>query len=238
VGALQSIATSHAQNDSGLFELNFRDERYLPFEGAGAISQWHLQLPAAVRQFDHNTISDVIIHLKYTARDGGDALKSNATASLNAQINQMLVSLQDKGLMRIFSAKNDLPAEWYRFLHPATPGGEQVLTLNLDASRFPLFAQEKTIKIKSLELIADSAGVAINSLHCAPAGATEPISLAATGIYNNWANATIDYNSNKKDPGTWTITKPAGNARLTDNNPQGTDILVKNLVIIVHYEIS
>src|SRR5262249_35302399 len=33
--AMQSIATSHAQNDSGLFELNFHDERYLPFEGAG-----------------------------------------------------------------------------------------------------------------------------------------------------------------------------------------------------------
>jgi Tc toxin complex TcA C-terminal TcB-binding domain len=36
---LQSIATSSAQNDSGMFELNFRDERYLPFEGAGAISR-------------------------------------------------------------------------------------------------------------------------------------------------------------------------------------------------------
>ena len=42
--ALQSIATSHAQNDSGMFELNFRDERYLPFEGAGAISRWRIRL--------------------------------------------------------------------------------------------------------------------------------------------------------------------------------------------------
>ena len=33
VGSLQSISTSNAQNDSGIFELNFRDERYLPFEG-------------------------------------------------------------------------------------------------------------------------------------------------------------------------------------------------------------
>ena len=39
VGAIQSIATSTAQNDDGLFELNFRDDRYLPFEGSGAISQ-------------------------------------------------------------------------------------------------------------------------------------------------------------------------------------------------------
>lgn len=41
----QAIATSTGQNDSGLFELNFRDERYLPFEGAGAISSWEFELP-------------------------------------------------------------------------------------------------------------------------------------------------------------------------------------------------
>lgn len=45
LGAIQSIATSGGQNDSGLFELNFRDERYLPFEGAGAISRWRIELP-------------------------------------------------------------------------------------------------------------------------------------------------------------------------------------------------
>src|ERR1700740_852549 len=35
--ATQSIVTSSAQNDSGMFELNFRDERYLLFEGAGFV---------------------------------------------------------------------------------------------------------------------------------------------------------------------------------------------------------
>ena len=39
-GSLQSIVTSSAQSDSGLFETNLRDERYLPFENAGAISEW------------------------------------------------------------------------------------------------------------------------------------------------------------------------------------------------------
>ena len=34
LAAIQSIATSGGQNDSGLFELNFRDDRYLPFEYA------------------------------------------------------------------------------------------------------------------------------------------------------------------------------------------------------------
>jgi hypothetical protein len=78
VGAIQSIAASNAQNDSGVFELNFRDERYLPFEGTGAISSWRLELPSEVRQFDYNAISDVIVHVKYTSREGGSGLKTSA----------------------------------------------------------------------------------------------------------------------------------------------------------------
>ena len=42
---ITSIALSSGQNDSGMFELNFRDERYLPFEGGGAISTWRMELP-------------------------------------------------------------------------------------------------------------------------------------------------------------------------------------------------
>ena len=46
-GATEAIATSTGQNDTGLFELNFRDERYLPFEYAGAVSRWRIELPIA-----------------------------------------------------------------------------------------------------------------------------------------------------------------------------------------------
>ena len=57
-----------------------RDERYLPFEGAGAISTWRLDLSKQFRTFDYDTISDVILHLRYTARDGGQALSDAADA--------------------------------------------------------------------------------------------------------------------------------------------------------------
>ena len=74
IGAVQSI-TCDGRNEGGVFELNLRDERYLPFEGAGAISEWRLTLPPELRQFDYRTISDVILHLRYTAREGGEALR-------------------------------------------------------------------------------------------------------------------------------------------------------------------
>ena len=44
-GARESIATSGGQNDSGLFELNFHDDRYLPFEFQGAVSRWRIEMP-------------------------------------------------------------------------------------------------------------------------------------------------------------------------------------------------
>jgi hypothetical protein len=82
-GSLQSIVTSSAQNDSGLFETNLRDERYLPFENSGVISEWQLQLPANPSkgepcQFDYETIADVIFQIRYTAREGGELLRKGA----------------------------------------------------------------------------------------------------------------------------------------------------------------
>ncbi|MBL0317462.1 MAG: hypothetical protein IPP69_17520 [Flavobacteriales bacterium] len=85
---ITSIATSSGQNDSGIFELNFKDERYLPFEGAGAISSWKLELPE-IHQFDYDTIADVILHVKYTSVDGGEQLRKEANKTISAQFNAL-----------------------------------------------------------------------------------------------------------------------------------------------------
>lgn len=66
--AVEAITASTAQNDSGRFQLDSRDEKYLPFEGAGAISRWRIELPRKFRSLDYDTISDVVLQLNYTAR--------------------------------------------------------------------------------------------------------------------------------------------------------------------------
>jgi hypothetical protein len=131
VGSIQSIATSNAQNDSGVFELNFRDERYLPFENTGAISSWRLELPTEIRQFDYNTISDIILHVKYTARDGGSRLKSAANSTLKDQLEAIKQSLNQNGLHVAINLKHDLPNEWFLLKKNGTIG------LTLDKSRLP-----------------------------------------------------------------------------------------------------
>jgi Tc toxin complex TcA C-terminal TcB-binding domain/Neuraminidase-like domain/Salmonella virulence plasmid 28.1kDa A protein len=232
VGSIQSIATSTAQNDDGLFELSFRDERYLPFEGAGAISQWHLKISSGVAALDLSTISEVILHLKYTARDGGDGLRSDAATSLQTRINSMLVSLKDTGLARMFSAKHEFPTEWYAFLNPAA-GADQVLTLNLTRDRFPYFASvAPSLKLKQIELVADTSLAAINKITVAPAPPAPPtLNFTKDGIYGNMLRLILDYSASKKDSGAWTITNPSA-------NPPLTGAQINDLIVIAHYEVS
>jgi hypothetical protein len=119
LGATQSVVTSTAQSDSGMFETNLRDERYLPFEGRGAISRWRIEMPQATNRFDFNSISDVILHVRYTARDGGDTLKK---AAMDA-----VVSAQPQDGFRLFSLRHEFPNEWRRFLFPPeTQNGQSI----------------------------------------------------------------------------------------------------------------
>jgi hypothetical protein len=150
-----AIATSQAQADSGMFELSFRDERYLPFERAGAISEWRIELSAEkeLRQFDYTTISDVIIHLNYTAREDNGLFKAKATTYLTDFLANA-ADLTDQPLVQMFSMTQEFPSEWYRFLHPAVAGADQILGFTLGKERFPFFVQGRTLVVEQIELFA------------------------------------------------------------------------------------
>lgn len=145
---ITAIATSSAQNDSGMFELNFKDERYLPFEGAGLISRWNLELPG-IKQFDYNTISDVILHIKYIASEGGTQLKNSANGSVNTLINQISQELNETGLHIPISLKHDMPNEWNVLLNTGK------VTVPIENSRLPYFANASaTLTIDNTILIS------------------------------------------------------------------------------------
>lgn len=153
IGSIQSIATSTSQNDSGLFELNFKDERYLPFEGCGAISTWRLELPGQVKQFDYNTISDVIIHVKYTAREGGSSLSGIAGSSLLEKLNEIKETQGREGLHLALSMRQVMPNEWHLL---KTNGTVNVQVLK---ARLPYFTQALEPEIEKTTFIARPAEV-------------------------------------------------------------------------------
>lgn len=156
-GSVQSIVTSAGQNDSGLFETNLRDERYLPFEGSGAVSEWRLQLPANPstdpQQFDYNTIADVILHLRYTAREGGKSLRDAALKNLKTRIEEANAA----GSVRLFSVRHEFPTEWAKFTSvkiddAAVKTAE--LALQLREEHYPFWSRGGRVAIKRVDIIA------------------------------------------------------------------------------------
>ena len=229
--AIESIATSHAQNDSGLFEVNFRDERYLPFEGAGAISQWRLEMPPDNNAFDFETITDVIVNLNYTARDGGESLRQAARAS-NGLAPQATISPAISGpqpdLLRMFSLKHEFSGDWYRFLHPADAAApSQKMSLNLTIERFPFQFRGKQIKITAMELflkwkdISDpvfksdgtplgdyKAGSPLTLKITSPSGDSPqppPLLQSDPAFLNGLPHEYIDFNTQPQDIGSWIL---------------------------------
>ncbi|MEA2997630.1 MAG: hypothetical protein QOG74_3179, partial [Alphaproteobacteria bacterium] len=132
-GAIQSIVTSGAQNDSGLFEVNLRDDRYLPFEGAGAIGRWRIEMPNDIPQFDFESISDVVFHFRYTAREAGQ-LRPAAVARVKEV-------LQDpSSLLQLFCLNYDFGDAWFGF-GAATSDATRALDLSVSPDLFPYWVK-------------------------------------------------------------------------------------------------
>jgi hypothetical protein len=146
-GAIQSMVTSAGNNDSGLFETNLRDERFLPFEQAGAESTWKLDLPANHRGFDYTTISDVILHLRYTARQGVDQTK------VKTFLDNLLQDVTQSKLALLFSLRHDFPTEWSAFING---GAGTPFTATIRKDFFPFFTQGTNVQISSIELFKNA----------------------------------------------------------------------------------
>jgi hypothetical protein len=147
--ACEAIATSSGQNDSGLFELNFRDERYLPFEFQGAVSRWRIELPPENNAFDPDTLSDLILHLNYTAREGGELLRRAANEAAQSR-------LPGDG-WAFFDIRREFPDAWELFQHG--PKGEprrKELRIGLGRNLFPYVPGHRELRITGLELFFEA----------------------------------------------------------------------------------
>lgn len=151
---VQAVATSRPSGDAGVFELRFDEDRYLPFEGAGAVSTWRIDLRQADNALDLGDLGDVVLTLAYTARNGGAALEAAARAS------------RDKGLARggakppaqhAISLKRDLPGHWKR-LAEATPGQEIEIPLALEQERMSGRYRGLDLRIERATVFARASG--------------------------------------------------------------------------------
>ena len=147
--AREAIATSSGQNDSGLFEMTFRDERYLPFEYLGAVSRWRIELPPENNYFDLETLSDLILNLNYTTREGGDLLRRAASEAAQRH-------LPGDGLA-FFDIRHEFPDAWELFregLSGRRPSRE--LRIRLRRNLFPYVPGRRELHITGLALFFEA----------------------------------------------------------------------------------
>jgi hypothetical protein len=156
--ATEAIATSSGQNDSGMFELNFRDERYLPFEFSGAVSRWRIELPLENNHFNMETLSDVVLHLNFTAREGGENLRKVANKCAQQH-------LPGAGV-RLFDVKHDFPEAWHSLVDcQSNTLVTRQLGIRLKRDMFPYLVGNKKIGIKRLEILFEAPGADPSAHH-------------------------------------------------------------------------
>jgi hypothetical protein len=171
-GTVQTVVTSGAVADSGMFETNLRDERFLPFEGAGAISTWNVGLPP-MPSFDYGTITDVILHIRYTARDGGRALASGALGTLKPKLPPSAPAPQAQ-LPLLLNLRHDFPTQWYAF---STGSGDFTATFTMDYLTYAV--QHATITYADNMTVYTSSTGSI-------ASTTVPSGVAPGGVAGSW----------------------------------------------------
>ncbi|KAF3055499.1 hypothetical protein CFAM422_012995 [Trichoderma lentiforme] len=201
-------------------ELNFspgsggNKDKYGPFEGAGAISDWHIRLPSAVRPFDYDTISDVLLHIKYTAFDGGDDFRQTSESAL---LKRLATAEGSASVMSIELA-SEYPNEWQSCV---ASSNDSTATLDLSSLRsaLPYWAQRARAKAENVMLLVTPkpAAAALNKmdleLRTSP---SNTVKLVANGALKAGGHAALVSQSAAGDvTNDWKIVGLGGNSSVT-----------------------
>ncbi|KAJ8130424.1 hypothetical protein O1611_g3204 [Lasiodiplodia mahajangana] len=137
---------------AGSFSLDFARDRYSPFEGAGVISTWQIDLPPKFRQFDYRTISDVVLQLRYTALDGGLRFAGEASKAVQEKIGKPPQSSQAL-LSMLINVPSDYATSWYSFRLDLENGRAGTLHMPGMAALLPFWTQQLKIMVDSISVI-------------------------------------------------------------------------------------
>jgi receptor-binding and translocation channel-forming TcA subunit of Tc toxin len=174
----QQIALSSGVDDNGLFVLDFQDPRYLPFEGTGAVSTWHLSMPKAANRIDYDAISDVVIELRYTASSGGKDLRDKVVA---------LAPVKNYAAGAFYSLAQQWSDRWFAFMQDHNDPDSQTLAIPLIAPIAPPQVAVNAVVSVSLFLqVRDGASAAGDYVSITFPGDKQstPISISAANTGN------------------------------------------------------
>ena len=134
--------------------------------------------------FDYDTISDVIIHISYTAKDDG-AFKGVVEDQIMTALTDFALTVR---LYRLLSLRHEFPNAFHRLLNPSS-GAAQTTALEVTKQHFPYFLADQNLQLSSV------------TIYLKPKG-TEPVdtpALLELGVNDdtgavNWSAALPDPN--------------------------------------------
>jgi hypothetical protein len=109
-----------------------------------------MDLPPTIRQFDYNTISDLVLRLRYTAHDGGALLKNAA----NEKVFQELQTVSRTPLSMLIDVSNYFPTQWHSFQTALQQGASEAsITLTRVLDLMPFWTRGMNTKPTTISLI-------------------------------------------------------------------------------------
>jgi hypothetical protein len=215
-----------------MFELNFKDERHNPFEGAGVISSWQIDLPPTFRQFDYSSITDVVLRVMYVSSNGGEKMRTAATSTVN---DFLKATVEDgAGFVALFDLRSEFATEWTRASRPAIPTSPptmlpRTVAMNDLRSRLPFFtktAKKVTAGDISLLTATDLPGASF-SIITDPAAPEDAVTFGGgsttVGKMNMFKQTGVD-----RELGDWTL-----NVQVKDSK-----MVLDKIFVVVTYTLS
>ncbi len=127
----EQIALSYVDQydeNNGMFELRYDDERYLPFEGTGAVSLWRLNLHGKAGSYNPEDLLDVTIKVRYTAEQGGIAFANAVKGSLKpykaTSFFDLAYTFPDQWNELMLSDSNTMELTFTRNMFPGMTGSK------------------------------------------------------------------------------------------------------------------
>ena len=179
-----SIVTSSAMEDGGVSPAGNERGHYLPFERLGAVSRWHLAFSnLRYPQLDWGTVTDVVLHMQYTARDAGELFRGQVLAELPAKLEELQGGFVDAGMSGTsssfvvgLSAKRDDPDAWMKAQEEAA----DTIMLALGSSHLPYFAVGTLAAVPKVHVLVVGADAPPTSATVAASSSSEAVT------FNPW----------------------------------------------------
>jgi hypothetical protein len=196
-----------------------------------------------LRQFNYSTITDVLLHIKYTAREDAGLFKHSAVDRLRDYLAEDDMSPS----VKLIDVKRELPAEWHRFLNPTNPASGNVLTVDLTRNLFRVIDADKRIKINSISLLArctdpGSYNVVLSALPAPPPPGSNVMVLAPLAKYggmhfNRREVETLGIELLPTGPSVkWTMQITRSGGANLQPDPGSNEMEVKEFLIVLGYE--